>query len=92
MNVEVVCTTDDPIDTLEHHQALANQELGFIVLPAFRPDKAIFIDTDNFNSYIERLQGCTNYIFAFLKCQAQLTFLLFRRHLLTNIFKTLKNN
>lgn len=55
MNVEVVCTTDDPIDTLEHHQALANQELGFIVLPAFRPDKAIFIDTDNFNAYIERL-------------------------------------
>lgn len=55
MNVEVVCTTDDPIDTLEHHQNLANQDLGFIVLPAFRPDKAIFIDTDNFNAYIERL-------------------------------------
>lgn len=55
MNVEVVCTTDDPVDSLEHHQAIAKQDLGFIVLPAFRPDKAIFIDAENFNGYIERL-------------------------------------
>lgn len=41
-NVEVICTTDDPIDDLRHHQQLAkDQNLGFRVLPAFRPDKAL---------------------------------------------------
>lgn len=55
MNVEVICTTDDPIDTLKDHQTLAEQELPYLVLPAFRPDKAIFIDAPNFNAYIEKL-------------------------------------
>jgi len=40
-DVRAVCTTDDPVDTLEHHQKIASsQSLGTKVLPAFRPDKA----------------------------------------------------
>ena len=42
MNVELVCTTDDPIDSLEYHQAIAADEtFGIKVLPTFRPDKAL---------------------------------------------------
>ncbi len=51
-NVEVVCTTDDPIDTLEHHKALKNFKAK--VLPTFRPDKAVEIGKDTFVSYIEK--------------------------------------
>lgn len=55
MNVEIVCTTDDPIDTLEYHQAARNQDIGLKLLPAFRPDKAILIRNEGFVSYIESL-------------------------------------
>ena len=50
-NVEVICTTDDPIDTLEYHEALR----GFStkILPTFRPDKAVEIGKDTFIPYIE---------------------------------------
>ena len=42
MNVELVCTTDDPIDSLEYHQKIAADEsFGIKVLPTFRPDKAV---------------------------------------------------
>lgn len=40
-NVEVVCTTDDPIDSLEHHKAIAESGFEIRVLPAWRPDKAM---------------------------------------------------
>ena len=50
-NVEVICTTDDPIDTLEYHEALK----GFStkILPTFRPDKAVEIGKDTFVPYIK---------------------------------------
>ncbi len=39
--VRAVCTTDDPVDTLAHHEAIASDpSLGTKVMPAFRPDKA----------------------------------------------------
>ena len=49
--VEVICTTDDPVDTLEYHEALR----GFStkVLPTFRPDKAVEIGKETFIPYIE---------------------------------------
>ena len=52
-NVEVVCTTDDPADTLEHHAALR----GFStkVLPTFRPDKATDIGKETFVPYIKSI-------------------------------------
>jgi glucuronate isomerase len=57
MNVEVICTTDDPIDNLEHHQKIKADNFGVKVLPAFRPDKAM--NSDNIpalNSYINQLE------------------------------------
>lgn len=51
-NVEVICTTDDPLDTLEYHKAL--KDFSVKVLPTFRPDKAVNIDADDFLSYIEK--------------------------------------
>ena len=55
MNVEVVCTTDDPADNLEHHKRLKDS-FEVKVLPAFRPDNLMKTDdTVKFRSYIENL-------------------------------------
>lgn len=60
-NVKVVCTTDDPIDTLEYHKAIASDaSFDVNVYPAFRPDKAINIDKDGFVEYIEKLGESAN--------------------------------
>jgi glucuronate isomerase len=42
--VKVVCTTDDPVDSLEHHRAFAAQGHPTKMLPAFRPDKALTVN------------------------------------------------
>ena len=55
MNVEVVCTTDDPLDDLRHHQQLKKEGIDIKMLPAFRPDKAILIRKSTFPKYIEDL-------------------------------------
>src|SRR5690606_24561130 len=39
MKVEVVCTTDDPIDSLEYHLRFSKEDAGFRMYPTFRPDK-----------------------------------------------------
>lgn len=55
-NVEVVCTTDDPIDSLEHHKAIKESGFNVQVLPTFRPDKAMAVeDPESFNAYIDQL-------------------------------------
>ncbi|MBQ4071806.1 MAG: glucuronate isomerase [Clostridia bacterium] len=56
--VEALCTTDDPADTLEYHEALADFECR--VLPTFRPDKLVEIGKDTFLPYIESV-GITTY-------------------------------
>lgn len=57
MKVEVVCTTDDPVDSLEHHRKLREDGFEISVLPAFRPDKAMNADdTLAFNSYVTALE------------------------------------
>ena len=53
-NVEVVCTTDDPIDTLEYHDQIKDSGFSVKVLPAFRPDKAVNIHKETFLPYIEK--------------------------------------
>lgn len=61
MRVKVICTTDDPIDSLEYHQQFAQENSSFKMFPAFRPDKAM--NTDNipvFNSYVDQLEQVTN--------------------------------
>ncbi|WP_186399499.1 glucuronate isomerase [Stappia sp. P2PMeth1] len=56
MKVELVGTTDDPCDTLEHHIALKDDPaLGFRMVPSFRPDRAFKIELDGFPAYLERL-------------------------------------
>lgn len=54
-NVETVCTTEDPIDNLKYHQALKKSDFGIKVSTAFRPDKAILIENEDYNSYIDKL-------------------------------------
>ncbi|TSB45415.1 glucuronate isomerase [Alkalicoccobacillus porphyridii] len=56
-NVHVICTTDDPIDSLESHKKLAAESGNFKtkVYPAFRPDKVLAITTEPFLSYIKKL-------------------------------------
>ena len=60
MNVEVICTTDDPIDSLEHHRRVKQDGWKVKVLPAFRPDKAMNInDLPALNAYIDKLSEIT---------------------------------
>ena len=55
--VEYVGTTDEPWDSLEHHQQLANESYGIKVLPSFRPDKILFIDkTADFFQYLSAIE------------------------------------
>jgi glucuronate isomerase len=44
MNVKVVCTTDDPIDTLEHHKKISDDSFEIKVLPTWRPDKGMAVE------------------------------------------------
>ena len=54
--VTVVCTTDDPADTLEHHQAIARSPLATRVYPTFRPDKALAVNAPSvFNPWCDLL-------------------------------------
>lgn len=56
MNVEVVCTTDDPTDTLEHHQRFNTDGGPFRMFPTFRPDKVYKLDDAvAWNAYMEAL-------------------------------------
>ena len=65
MNVKVLCTTDDPIDSLEHHKKIKADGFEIKVLPAFRPDKAMNVDdVDSFNAYVNKLQAVTNILIA----------------------------
>ena len=56
MNVEVVCTTDDPTDDLIHHKKLAKSDFNTKVSTAFRPDRAVLIQHEDYNIYIEALE------------------------------------
>ena len=53
-NVAVICTTDDPMDSLEHHKKIKADGFGTAVLPTFRPDKAVNIEKPEFVGYIEQ--------------------------------------
>ncbi len=56
MNVEMVGTTDDPVDSLEYHQQIAEDDtLDIRVLPSWRPDRAFKIELEGFADYINEL-------------------------------------
>lgn len=52
-NVKIICTTDDPADTLEYHKKIKSDGFSTTVLPTFRPDKAVNIESDDFAGYIK---------------------------------------
>ncbi|NDV78025.1 glucuronate isomerase [Dysgonomonas sp. 511] len=55
-NVEAVCTTDDPVDSLEYHLALKKEGFEIKVLPTWRPDKAMAVEIPEvFRAYVEKL-------------------------------------
>lgn len=55
-NVKLVCTTDDPVDTLEWHRALReHNESGAQILPAWRPDKALKLTAPTFLPWLSQL-------------------------------------
>jgi glucuronate isomerase len=56
MKVEIVCTTDDPVDPLNHHIKIREDGYPVRIIPAWRPDKAMSVDNPaTFNAYIDRL-------------------------------------
>ncbi|MCM3128461.1 glucuronate isomerase [Paenibacillus provencensis] len=56
-NVTVVCTTDDPADTLEYHTAIRDlNDFDTAVLPSFRPDKGLEINREGFGEWLSRLE------------------------------------
>jgi glucuronate isomerase len=57
MDVRALCTTDDPVDSLEQHQRIQADGWKIKVLPAFRPDKAMNVDDPaGFNAYLSLLE------------------------------------
>ena len=55
-NVHTICTTDDPIDSLEHHKKIKADGFEVAVLPAWRPDKAMAVENSGeYKNYIEKL-------------------------------------
>ena len=70
-NVTTVCTTDDPVDSLEWHRAIkADESFKVQVLPAWRPDKAMYIEKPDYLDYLKKLSdvsGITVNSFSTLK-------------------------
>lgn len=55
-NVKLIGTTDDPVDSLEYHKQIKElADFDTVVVPTFRPDKAVNIDLDGFCEYIKKL-------------------------------------
>ena len=77
-NVEVVCTTDDPADSLEYHKQTAESGFEVKMLPTWRPDKAMAIeDPVAYRQYIEKLEAASGYT---IRSYADLIDALQKRH------------
>ena len=60
-NVHTICTTDDPIDSLEYHQQIKASGFDVAVLPAWRPDKAMAVENvKTYNDYLDKLSISAN--------------------------------
>ena len=61
MKVEVVCTTDDPVESLEHHARLREDGFELTILPTFRADKAMAVENpESYNAYLQKLEKASN--------------------------------
>lgn len=58
MKVEAMCSTDDPVDSLEYHEQLEQSPLAGVVRPTFRPDRAMNIHKLDWREYIGKLEEC----------------------------------
>ncbi len=68
-NVTVVCTTDDPVDTLEWHEKIADDDTFDVkVLPAWRPDKAVAIEKPDYLEYIAKLSQASDIEIECINC------------------------
>ncbi|WP_298493781.1 glucuronate isomerase [uncultured Algibacter sp.] len=59
VNAEYVCTTEDPTDNLKYHKAIKKSNFNVKVGTSFRPDKAILINADGYNEYLDSLGNST---------------------------------
>jgi glucuronate isomerase len=60
-NIVALCTTDDPVDTLEHHKKIAADGVATRVCPTFRPDKALAVGQPAaFNAWVKRLEKASD--------------------------------
>ncbi|MEL6865277.1 MAG: glucuronate isomerase [Bacteroidota bacterium] len=59
MKVEVVCTTDDPTDSLAFHKQESAAQNELKMLPTFRPDKFVVINGADFLAFLEKLEDRT---------------------------------
>ncbi|GAB3425157.1 glucuronate isomerase [Niabella aquatica] len=68
MKVKTVCTTDDPVDSLEHHQKIKDDGFEIPIIPAWRPDAAMNVaDPAVFEAYIKKLEAASNTHITFFK-------------------------
>ena len=57
MKVKLVCTTDDPVDSLEYHKAMQEEGADIKMVPAFRPDMAMNVgNTESFLQYVKKVE------------------------------------
>jgi glucuronate isomerase len=60
-HVVAVCTTDDPVHSLEHHERIRRTGTGTAVFPTFRPDRALHVeDVSTFNQWTDELEAAAN--------------------------------
>ncbi len=60
-NAQVVCTTDDPVDSLEHHQKINQNPFGVKVVPAFHPDNSMAVENlTQFQIWLAKLQSASH--------------------------------
>ena len=77
-NVVTVCTTDDPVDSLEHHIALQKEGFEIKVLPTWRPDKAMAVEKPTiYKAYLEKLSDVSG---VYISCYDDLIEALQNRH------------
>jgi len=57
MNVKAICTTDDPVDSLEHHKKIKSNGFEIKALPTWRPDKGMTVENvAAFNQWVDALE------------------------------------
>ena len=61
MNVEVLCTTNSPVEDLSSHIKIAQANFDFVVLPTFRSDELFVTEAGAFKAFIKRLSDLVSF-------------------------------